>query len=548
MKKYLILDCYVDEPACLGVPPFISPYPRYIAGALIDAGTEPSQITYITIDSLRETDYIIDGEYTCVFLVGGASVPGKYLGTKIGTLSEISRIIERNSRLQIAAGGVVNRALTGSRNLTIVMNDIEKFAHTYALGRPEDSCRTYTETDRWAAHGSYIVKSHHWFPDIICEMETGRGCPRQQHCSFCSEGLSETVEFRNVRGVIDETESLIKQGVCRFRIGRQPDIIQYGSALSVYKKGFPEPEPSAVEELFSQLRLLRESGAIEVLNVDNGNPGSIANWPDHSARILSSIASAVTPGDTLPFGIESFDKNVVAMNNLKVDVDEALFAVRMVNEICGHRIDGIPVLLPGINLIQGLRGETADTFRINYESLIKIADEGLLVKRINIRRLQPYPGTPLYDDSKKTPAALLKRFEYYKGKIRDEIDNMMLKSIYPSGTILRRNLMLDSRDGYSLGKQVASYSITVKVPGETGKVFSDIIVTGHRERSLAGLVLPFNPNTVPAKAFETIPGIGRERCSRIVLARPFNSAVDFAAELEGVAEELKNRLIENTVI
>ncbi len=548
MKKYLILDCYVDEPACLGVPPFISPYPRYIAGALIDAGTAPSRITYITIDSLRDTDYKIAGDYSCVFLIGGASVPGRYLGSNIGTLAEISRIIEKNCRFHIVAGGVINRALSESNNLTIVMNDIEKYAHTYALGRPEDSCRTYPETDRWAALGSYIVKSHPWFPDIICEMETGRGCPRQQHCSFCSEGLSETVEFRDVRGVIDETESLIKQGVRRFRIGRQPDIIQYGSALSVYKKGFPEPEPSAVEELFSELRKLRDSGAIEVLNVDNGNPGSIANWPDHSARILSAIASAVTPGDTLPFGIESFDKNVVAMNNLKVDVDEAIFAVRMVNEICGHRIEGIPVLLPGINLIQGLRGETSDTFRINYESLNRIADEGLLIKRINIRRLQPYPGTPIYNDSKKTPPALLKRFEYYKGKIRDEIDSKMLKIIYPAGTILRRNLMLDFRNGYSLGKQVASYSITVKVPGETGKIFSDVIVTGHRERSLAGLAIPFNPNNAPARAFETIPGIGRERCSRIVLARPFSSKGDFAAELEGVVEELKNRLVENTEI
>ena len=428
------------------------------------------------------------------------------------------------------------------------MNDIEKYAHTYARGRPDDSYRTYAETDRWATLGSYIVKSHPWFPDIICEMETGRGCPRQQHCSFCSEGLVTGVEFRGIRGVIDETESLIKQGVCRFRIGRQPDIIQYGSRLSVYKKGFPEPEPAAVEELFSELGRLRESGAIEVLNIDNGNPGSIVNWPDQSARILSSIASAVTPGDTLPFGIESFDENVVAMNNLKVNINEAVFAVRMVNEICGRRRNGIPVLLPGINLIQGLRGETADTFRTNYDALSRIAGEGLLVKRINIRRLQPYPGTPLYNESRKTPAALLKRFEYYKGKIRDEIDNTMLKSIYPAGTILRRNLMLDYRDGYSLGKQVASYSITVKVPGETGRVFSDIIITGHRERSLAGLTLPFNPNTLPARAFETIPGIGRDRCSRIVLARPFSSTGDFAAELEGVAEILKNRLLENTVI
>jgi len=40
-KNYLILDFFVDEPACFGVPPFISPYPRYIYGALIQAGVYP---------------------------------------------------------------------------------------------------------------------------------------------------------------------------------------------------------------------------------------------------------------------------------------------------------------------------------------------------------------------------------------------------------------------------------------------------------------------------------------------------------------------------
>jgi radical SAM superfamily enzyme with C-terminal helix-hairpin-helix motif len=379
-------------------------------------------------------------------------------------------------------------------------------------------------------------------------METGRGCPRLQHCSFCSEGLARGVEFRDTRGIIDETLSLIKQGVTRFRIGRQPDIMQYGSSLGAYRQGFPEPEPSAVAELFSELGRLRTGGAIEVLNVDNCNPGSIANWPDHSAKILHSIASAVTEGDTLAFGIESFDQRVYAKNNLKVNMEEALFALRMVNEICGSRRNGIPVLLPGINLIQGLRGETADTFKINYEALRGIADEGLMVKRINIRRLQPYPGTALYNESGRTSAALLKRFEYYKGKIRDEIDRSMLKLIYPAGTILRKNLMLDYRDGYSRGKQIASYSITVKVAGETGRLFSDVIITGHRERSLSGLALPFNPNTVPSGSFETIPGIGRGRGSRIVLARPFSTAGEFADQLEGVPESVKIPLLENTVL
>ncbi len=32
--KVVILDGYVDEPSNFGVPPYISPYPRYVAGAV----------------------------------------------------------------------------------------------------------------------------------------------------------------------------------------------------------------------------------------------------------------------------------------------------------------------------------------------------------------------------------------------------------------------------------------------------------------------------------------------------------------------------------
>ncbi len=32
-KPYLILGCFIDGPACFGVPSFISPYPRYVFGA-----------------------------------------------------------------------------------------------------------------------------------------------------------------------------------------------------------------------------------------------------------------------------------------------------------------------------------------------------------------------------------------------------------------------------------------------------------------------------------------------------------------------------------
>ena len=550
MKKYLILDCYVDEPACLGVPPFISPYPRYIYGALLSAGICPGDIEYLTIDNLRESDYTFTDSYNHVFLIGGAAVPGKYLGARIGSLAEINKILNLNSKTEISVGGLIHRAITSPPSNTIIIrNDIEKFAFTLARGNPEDRERTTEEIALWGVKGAEIVKSHPWFPDVICEMESGRGCPREIHCSFCSEGLNKRVEFRDTKDILDEVDELIKNGVSRFRIGRQADIIQYGSMLSVYKNGFPQPEPSAVNELFTELKKRKESGKILVLNVDNANPGSIVNWPDHSSAVLASIADAVTPGDTLPFGVESFDETVVKQNNLKVTPGEALFAVKLVNEIGGWREAGIPKLLPGINLIHGLKGETADTFRINHHYLEKIVSEGLLVKRINIRKLQPYPDTPLFNERFKISHTLTKRFEYFRERIRDEIDHYMLKQIYPAGTILKDILMLDTRDGYSMGKQISSYSITVKVQGVfENKSFKDVLVTGHRERSLSSLPLPFTINSTSAKAFEMIPGVSKDKSSDLILKRPFETVESFAEEIKNVQADLLKIIIDNSAV
>ena len=59
MLKATLLDGYIDEPTCLGVPPYISPYPRYIAGAIRDFD-KSAQISYFTIDQIRSDNSLIE--------------------------------------------------------------------------------------------------------------------------------------------------------------------------------------------------------------------------------------------------------------------------------------------------------------------------------------------------------------------------------------------------------------------------------------------------------------------------------------------------------
>lgn len=535
--KYCILDCFVDEPACFGVPPFVSPYPRYICGALIHGGVNPEDIVYLTIDALRQNEFRLTEEFGCVLVIGGAVVPGKYLGAKIGTVAEIQKILSSNPKHNFVLGGPAAAALTmqkGANRAKIIIGDIEQYAFNLACGQspPEDGRRNAKDISRWAVLGAPIVKSHPNFPDIICEIETYRGCPREKHCSFCSEGLFVGADMRQTEDILSEIDELVKCGVQRFRIGRQADILEYGTRMDEWAKGFPMPNPSAVKELFAELGARREGGGIKLLNIDNVNPGTIAAFPKESETMLAAIAAAVSSGDTAALGVESFDANVAARNNLKVTADEALFAVSLINAVCGYKKDGLPALLPGINLIQGLAGETPETFAINFRALAEMADKGLLLKRINIRKHLPFPGTSLAAAGIKSSGKLINRFEYYRARIRREIDAFMLKQIYPAGTILPDVKIAEHREGYSLGKQLASYSITLVFPEIYGKEIISAAVCGHRERSLEAVKLPINVNALSQKGLEFIPGISKRTAGDIIIERPFADISSFRKFLD----------------
>ena len=85
-SEALIIDGYVDEPACLGVPPYISPYIREVAGVLAAHGYAPR---YATIDQVRANPSLLagHGRGDLVVMIAGLTVPGAYIGCRPATLT-----------------------------------------------------------------------------------------------------------------------------------------------------------------------------------------------------------------------------------------------------------------------------------------------------------------------------------------------------------------------------------------------------------------------------------------------------------------------------
>ena len=114
--------------------------------------------------------------------------------------------------------------MTQRRNVTIVEKDIEAYAWHAARGAPRDVRRDAAAIRRWSTLGAMIVREHHRYPHLICEIETSRGCPRRAHCSFCSEGIFGAPEFRPAEDICAEIDALAEHGITHFRIARDSKV------------------------------------------------------------------------------------------------------------------------------------------------------------------------------------------------------------------------------------------------------------------------------------------------------------------------------------
>jgi radical SAM superfamily enzyme with C-terminal helix-hairpin-helix motif len=549
-----LVDGYVDEPAHFGVPPYISTYPRYTAGALVDAGVPREQITYHTIDALREDRSrwrdVVDADL--MIYIGGMTVPGKYVGGTPAEPDEVRELAWNADGTSLIGGPVrfgVGEANEGATETArddldfdfLAMADVEAAAYDLAHGGLEgfeDRYRSNEEIGRWAKQGAFVVEQHPNHPDyIIAELETSRGCPYR--CSFCTEPMYGDPSFRTVDTVTGEVEALYEHGISDFRLGRQADILAYGGDGE-------KPNPEALRELYGGIREVAPD--LDTLHLDNMNPITVVEWPEKARAGIEVIAEHNTPGDTAAFGLESADPLVQEENNLNVTAEECFQAVRIVNEAAGWRPGGdretapnhgpeaarrLPKLLPGINLLHGLKGEREETYEHNRQFLQRVMDAGLMLRRVNIRQVMAFEGTDMAETGASVAHAHKEQFKQYKSEIRETIDNPMLQRVAPPGTVLPDVHLEYHQDGRTFGRQLGTYPLLVAIPGERelGRTL-DVAITDHGYRSVTGVPHPLDINSASMDELAAIPGIGTQRAGDIVVNRPFESAAAASEHVE----------------
>lgn len=494
--KTVIVDGYVDEPALLGVPPFISTYVRYAFAVYRCFGVESD---YYTIDQVRDKNlWSAFDHYDQLMVIGGTTVPGKYAGGSPIQIREILQIGQANPHpLKLFFGPITSGyASQGGRHARsvseemhshfecVITGNLETYLFHLLRGDDPDEAipRENQIMDQIAPHLGALLTKHPLFPYIISEIELSTGCERSRHCSFCSEPLRYPVHNqRALDSVLAEVRSLAAYGGVYFRLGRTTNILAYGDQGN-------GPDPFKIHSLYQSIRELVPG--LKVLHTDNAHVGYISSFPYQCEKIIEIISEYNTPGDSLSLGVESFDDRVLKANGKGFTSDQAIEAIRMINAIGSQREKGIPKLLPGINILFGLIGEDADTYSLNQQAFSRILDSGWMMRRINIRQAMVFPGTPLsLQKKKKQDVKSRSRFFRFKEWVRKEVDHVMLERVFPSGTMIEEVIPEYHEGMITFGRPVGSYPILVGIRERLHLRHPiNISVTEHGQRSLTGIV------------------------------------------------------------
>src|SRR6056297_3297801 len=270
--KTFLLDGYLDEPSALGVPPYISPHIRYVYGALRQAGIQKDYINYTTIDQFRDDwDHNVENieSYDLFIIIAGTTVPGNYLGGRPISLAEIKKLGDNVFYPTKVLGGpitLVKNKVTGYDILTRETAALDIYSRLKNTDFDKLKKTAADHISRWAKLGAKLTKRHPSYPNVVCELETFRGCPRSRHCAFCSERLKEKTYQRQPEQVIAEIKSLAHSGNHYYRLGCQTDLLLYQARP--ISEGL-KPSPETIKKLYSGIR--EADPELKVLHLDNIN-------------------------------------------------------------------------------------------------------------------------------------------------------------------------------------------------------------------------------------------------------------------------------------
>ena len=545
-SSWLVLDGYEDEPAAFGVPPYVGFHIRYVCGVLEQHSIN---YTYMTIDQWRlfseeEREQHLRGleGFVCI---AGAVVPGRYIrGTPISRRESTELIRSLPRDIPALFGGWAVRGwkqqgwLPLRSNLFLAVQDTDATLNGFLKnGAWKHERRTSEQWTKWAHLGaqSKAVVQH---PDVgteekpgplTYEVEVYQGCVRfKRGCKFCIEPKKGIPIWRTPEDIIQEVKLAHESGVQHVRLGGMTDTYTY-MAEGVKELEYPIPNPEPIAKL---LHGLREDERLAILHTDNGNPSIIAENIEPSTEITKTLVETLSDGAVLSFGLESADPNVHAANWLNCDANQLKSALRLINEYGRERGErGLPKLLPGLNFIAGLNGERSETYTMNLNLLRELRNEGLLLRRINIRQVEG-------EGFQEIPE---KEFKSFKSTVRDTIDSPLLQELFPLGHVLKdvhweahdgRTRLpvhlteehvgedVHGRAGLTFGRQIGAYPILIGVPYHIPlESSSNIMITGHGARSITGVEMGLDINTATEKQLEAIPGIGKKAAWNLVSAR-----------------------------
>ncbi|MBL7261594.1 radical SAM protein [Paractinoplanes lichenicola] len=495
----VILDCYTVEPSGLGVPPYLSAYVRQAWSAL--SRNPGSEVHYLTIDDVRwelnggeplaappQSDPLTYSatsnrgnaikllqEASKVVIVAGDAVPSVHLHAHNGSIDEIVRILAGVRGRRVLLGPMANHVLANTATYAGLFDAL----HTHTI-----TSRNIVLGSRAGADYAQLRSDRDSFTDLIGqlgwqpvgEIELYRGCTRRRYCSFCNEPVkSSAVVFRDLDDVLEEIRQLYAAGVRHFRLGQQTCF------FSAWNRDI-----ATIERLLAGIR--ETCPDIAVLHIDNADPLAVAS--PAGARIAALVGAYCTEGNCAPMGMESFDPTVIERNALTCTPQILRRAIDNINAVGNQRGPaGLPALLPGINLIYGLPGETHRTHLANLRGLDDLLAAGVMCHRTNVRQARAYPGTPLATMAAPAPPPSQEHFASWKADIDGVWDQPMKQRVYPVGLRLRglHSFFVTSRGTWF--RRLGSYPIQVVerdtvIPHYTP---ADLTVTEHAARFIYGV-------------------------------------------------------------